>query len=240
MLPIEFKWRLFVKLVTGFILFTIIGTLSHELGHCSVAKFLGYKPILSYASMTWIDPSEDGIFFQQTYADYKQEIKADKDYPGRTRFEAIRRQRSGHPFWITFGGPAQTIITGTLGIIGLFYIRKKQPLSPNILSIKSWLLVFVSLFWLREAANFIMNSYSYIFTGKWSIRGDEAQLDQYLKLPPGTHESILAIISLFVLASIVFIIIPRTQRFTFLASGIVGGISGFCLWMYLIGPLLFS
>jgi hypothetical protein len=35
---------------------------------------------------------------------------------------------------------------------------------------------------------------------------------------------------------VIFRIIPITKRLTFILSGIIGGISGFGLWMNLIGP----
>jgi hypothetical protein len=38
---------------TAFILFTINGTLSHELGHIAVAKLLGYETTLHFGSMNW-------------------------------------------------------------------------------------------------------------------------------------------------------------------------------------------
>ena len=32
-----------ISIVLAFVVFTIIGTLSHELGHIAVAKYLGYQ-----------------------------------------------------------------------------------------------------------------------------------------------------------------------------------------------------
>jgi hypothetical protein len=42
-----------IVLSIAFIAFTIIGTISHELGHIAVAKYLGYNTVLHYGSMTY-------------------------------------------------------------------------------------------------------------------------------------------------------------------------------------------
>ncbi|MES2565833.1 MAG: hypothetical protein V4565_03140 [Bacteroidota bacterium] len=44
---------LFFKLLFAFVLCTIVGTVTHELGHYAVAKSLGYNPKLHYASTAW-------------------------------------------------------------------------------------------------------------------------------------------------------------------------------------------
>ena len=36
-----------------FILFTVIGTVSHEYGHMAVAKYLGYETVLHYGSVNY-------------------------------------------------------------------------------------------------------------------------------------------------------------------------------------------
>lgn len=43
----------FVSMVLTFVVFTIIGTLSHELGHIAVAKYLGYSTTLHFGSMNY-------------------------------------------------------------------------------------------------------------------------------------------------------------------------------------------
>ena len=47
---------LFVKLFIAFIAATIIGTITHELGHYLVAKSFGYPASINYASTHW-EPS---------------------------------------------------------------------------------------------------------------------------------------------------------------------------------------
>ena len=60
MLRFKFLPRFFVIIFLVFILFTIIGTLTHELGHIAVAKYYGYETSINYGSMSYsLDFSED-------------------------------------------------------------------------------------------------------------------------------------------------------------------------------------
>ena len=52
-MKIDLDVRTFLPFTLSFILFTIIGTLSHEGGHILVAKALGYQTKLHFASMSW-------------------------------------------------------------------------------------------------------------------------------------------------------------------------------------------
>jgi hypothetical protein len=53
MLRFEILPKFFFIIFLAFILFTIIGTLSHELGHIAVAKYFGYETTLDYGSMAY-------------------------------------------------------------------------------------------------------------------------------------------------------------------------------------------
>jgi len=52
----------------------------------------------------------------------------------------------------------------------------------------------------------------------------------------GTVSSVLGIIGLFISIFIVFRIVPKHLRLTFIAGGFLGGIFGFILWMNILGP----
>lgn len=56
-LPLQFtlKPRLFALLALGFVVATIVGTLSHEAAHLYAAKFYGLEPELHYASVSYGD-----------------------------------------------------------------------------------------------------------------------------------------------------------------------------------------
>ncbi|MBP6236340.1 MAG: hypothetical protein KA270_13730 [Saprospiraceae bacterium] len=44
------KGKFIYLIVVGFILATIVGTISHEYGHIAVAKYLGYNTSLHFSS----------------------------------------------------------------------------------------------------------------------------------------------------------------------------------------------
>lgn len=57
----EFDWSLSLKLILAFILFTVVGTLSHELGHWFVAEVLGMDATINYYSTHFISIGEDRV-----------------------------------------------------------------------------------------------------------------------------------------------------------------------------------
>jgi hypothetical protein len=201
MLPIRFNVKLFLLLVLAFIIFTCVGTLSHELGHIAVAKVLGYDTYLGYGYMNYDKPN--GSF------NVKDSLL------------------------IRIGGPLQTMLTGTIGLILLFLWRKKFNINRNLLW-SQWLLVFITLFWLRQSANMIMGIGSLNKLG----RNDESRIAYYLKWPLPSISIATGCIGLLVLAIVVFKFIPNKQRVTFLLAGLIGGIIGFWLWLIKLGPIL--
>ena len=84
---------LLVKISSLFIIFTIVGTLSHELGHFVVAEYLGYKTTIHYASISMPE-------FETTF---NQNLDS---------FELVKNDL----LLIKLGGPIQTVTVGTIGI----------------------------------------------------------------------------------------------------------------------------
>jgi hypothetical protein len=64
------------------------------------------------------------------------------------------------------------------------------------------------------------------------------RLARYLELPNWTISSVTALIGAIVLTEVIFKFIPTHQRLTFIASGIVGGVTGYILWLHLLGQIL--
>lgn len=137
-------------------------------------------------------------------------------------------------FWIILAGPLQTMLTGTIGLLLLL----ASPKPKEELSVKQWIIIFVTLFWLRQPANLVMCILYILFTGKFPENGDEVRLDNYLHLPGLLILIITAIAGIFILSFIVFRFIPLKQRHTFLLSGIIGGISGYIFWLVLFGKVI--
>jgi hypothetical protein len=199
----DFSFKLFFYLSSGFILFTVIGTLSHELGHYMMAIALGYDASINYGYTHWSIPGDSN--FVSHY--YDEEL-------------------------ITLAGPLQTIFTGTIGFIFLFGKRKNISLDSE-LDHTQWFLVFLALFWLRELFNFLTG-----IPGGFSHWGDEETLALNWHLPILSFILPLALIACLILACVYFRFIPHKQRLTFLAAGLGGGLLGFYLWMFELGPIL--
>lgn len=203
---IDFK-LLFLLIIT-FVLFTIIGTVSHESAHFIAAKIVGLDAILHYGSTSIIIPDDfDGIITK-----------------------SVR-------FFVTLGGPLQTIFTGSLGLILLIFNRKKIISSKN-LKIIHWAYVFLSLFWLRQTFNFITLITKYFIKGRYSKQMDEIKLARDLDIHDFSILIPTAFIGILVTFYVIFKYIPYNQRFTFIISGLIGGILGFYLWLILFGKYI--
>jgi hypothetical protein len=201
-LTFRFNTRLFVFLTLGFIVFTVIGTVSHECGHYVAAKLMGFDAQMNYMS-TWLVASDHRMTLKQS-------------------------------FWFTLGGPLQTMLTGTIGFLAVWLSIR----SANELNFKQWLLVFLSLFWLRQPANFLLWQADYFLSGYLSRRGDEIKLSQSLGWPVWAIAFLTALVGFLVLLFIIFRVIPKTLRFTFIISGITGGVLGYLLWLVYFGKII--
>ena len=133
-------------------------------------------------------------------------------------------------FIITLGGPLQTILTGTLGV-ALLYLSRKSFYQIEKLSLLQWCYIFTSLFWLRQVSNMFTWVLFYFINGKFGVRGDEVKMARYLELPKWSFVLTTALIGVFVLWTVVFKFIPKKNRITFIISGLVGGVSGYILWL---------
>ncbi len=198
-----FHLKYFLLFIIGFIIFTAVGTVTHELGHITVAELLGYDTTIYHDSMSY-------------------------NYRDATEL---------HRFFVTLGGPSQTILTGLLGLAILQLRRKKRIL--NGLKMLDWLAIFLALFWLREVFNVVMSIITEFLnpTGTF-FSGDEAGLAWYLGLPAGTFAILFGTLGFLVGLYVVFQVIPKHIRLTFIAGGLVGGILGFIVWMNFLGPSL--
>jgi len=232
-IKIDFKLLLFLTLT--FILMTVIGTLTHELGHYSVSKYFGYEARINYQSAVHWD-NELNEYYKKVYEKYSNEIKNNYDFPDKETFLSRMDKYQNDNFWIILGGPLQTILTGTIGLLLLLTYRNKLVTSSKITLI-GWTLIFVSLFWLRQVANLFMALITYITTGQPSARGDEARLALHLEINIWTIQIFTGFCGLIVLL-IILRLLPRTIILTFLISGLTGGILGYYLWLIKFGKYI--
>lgn len=228
--------KLFWGLFFTFILMTAVGTVSHELGHYTTARILGHEAGINYRS-TWFNDQERTKYLSETFSKYSHEIENKKDFPDKERFYAISEDYESDHFWVSLGGPLQTMLTGTLALFLLLGF-KNRVIQEDRVSFWGWLLVIFSLFWLRQVANFFVALFHFLKHGTASARGDEAKLALYLDLNIWSIQLITALMGLAILGYIVLKILPQKAVFTFLLSGLLGGLSGYYLWLIRFGPLI--
>lgn len=214
--------------ITLFIFMTIIGTLSHEFGHILVARYYGYETQLHFGSASF-----KGGKFNELNKIFKRNSIAiinHTNFTERENFEELQSKIKAENLFIRWGGPLQTMLTGSIGFILLLLYRKKD----NWIQ---WVLIYLSLFWTREVFNFIHYIVNTIFLGKNS-KGDEMKIAKYYGFPEWSLISLFALIGFIICTYTIFYIVPKEKRNSFILGGSIGGILGFYLWMKQIGPIL--
>lgn len=237
-MKIIFSFNNFILFSSIFVLFTVIGTISHEYGHVLMAKYLGYNTTLHYGSMNYekYDTTENEkiieIFERNKYA-----IQNKKNFSEKKEFYKLVKKQQSDSFLISIAGPIQTIITG---LIGFLFLYKRNKLSNINFTKIDWLFVFLSLFLLRQIFNPTFSFFKRILRGNGSFfgRGDETYISKFLNFPIWTIDIILGSIALSICLFVIFKLIPLKYRFTFILSGLIGGSLGFYIWMCKIGPIL--
>jgi hypothetical protein len=201
-----------------------------------VAKSLGYETTLHYASMEW-HPDEKTKELNTILAENLEAVKNNKFYPRQAEYKEKSLDFKKDVLLISIGGPAQTMVTGMIGLL-LLYSRKKHMHEKGMLQL-DWLAVFLALFWLREIFNLVSSVLRGTLQGSGKFfGGDEARINRMLHLPPGVIPIVCAILGSVVVYVVIFRIIPRQQRFLFIIAGLLGGLIGIALWFFLIGPVV--
>ena len=67
---------------------------------------------------------------------------------------------------------------------------------------------------------------------------DEVKIARELNIWDGAVSISTAIIGLAISLFVIFKIVPQPSRSKFILGGLIGGIVGFILWMYILGPLI--
>lgn len=252
-LPITFNKRLFLYLILGFVVATIAGTVSHESAHYIAAKNLGYKAKIGYQSVCYqsvsIDTKQKLHKFDSLYKANEEKILSEEYSPEKEYFinyrESLGKIIERESFIFTVWAPIQTMATGTIGFLILWFNRNKI-WQKSSLSVTDWIWVLLGFFWSRQVANILVATVKYLMTGEISYKGDEVKISTYLFSLKG-ESSFLAlnsvgiitgIIGSIILAYIIFGIVPKRQRLTFITAGIVGSMLGWVIWMETLGPAI--
>jgi hypothetical protein len=128
------------------------------------------------------------------------------------------------------------MITGTLGFFLLLLFRAKYITTEKVHPF-GWVLIFLSLFWLRHVANLFSATVSLISKGCGSRSGDEMRLAKMLHIHQWSIQIVTGIIGFTVLL-IVVRLLPKKVVLTFLISGLNGGSIGFYLWLVKFGKYI--
>jgi hypothetical protein len=230
------KTKFAVIIYFTFILFTTIGTLSHEFGHFIVGRYLGYESTIHYGftksgDNPLLESKGDSIYQRN-----KEAIQAQRDYPDKPKMLKLFKINTDNHFWIISGGPFSTMLTGTIGLVLIIFIRKKHQFASKL---SHWLCLFFALTWGRQPTNLLAWILGKPINGSSVSNGDEIKLAKYyLEIPDGTIIWITGILGLFVGGYVILKFVPRDKLITFLISGFLGGVSGIILWLKILGPIV--
>jgi FtsH-binding integral membrane protein len=211
---------------------TVVGTLTHELGHYSVAKYFGCEAKINYQSCRHWKPLIDA-YLSTTYEKYYNEIDNNLEYPEKNKYELTLKIQANEVFWILLGGPVQTMLTGSIGLL-LLLIFRKNLITNDSVKCGAWLLIFTSLFWLRQVPNLASALRRFAINPMASISGDEMRLAEMLHINIWVIQIVTGLLGLAVLYLVVRLL-PKAYVFTFLISGLLGGTLGFYLWLVKFG-----
>lgn len=156
---------------------------------------------------------------------------------GSTHIQDYDKVPPLHKFWITLGGPMQTMLTGSIGLFWILRYHKSFSVKQR-LTLGNWAIIFMALFWLRQLSNFAFGMIRFLKKGEFPQKNDESRLSSFLGLPGETLLIISAACAAIVVWVVVFRFVPKSQRPTFIASGIVGGFSGMYLWLHCLGKII--
>ena len=140
----RFDLRLFIILFFAFIVMTIIMTLTHEFGHFIAGILLGHDFTMNFESIHYISPDPNKVLSWT------------------------------ENFWIAFGGPFETMLTGTIGLILLFFSRKSF-YKVERLSMKQWILILITLFWYRQIIVLAFTIINFFLSGLTGHIGDKQE-----------------------------------------------------------------
>jgi len=230
----NFNLKSFFLFLLVFIICVPIGKLHHESGHYLAGKAVGINSRINYMSTIYTNSRSYYKEYFDLYDKNRDAIENGRDFKDKLVLEKLKWHHSLNSFIFTLGGPLITILTGTIAFILLLRLYKKE----KVLSPLHYILVFLSLLWLRAPANLFTGLYYQINTGHLSRRGDEVKLSTYFYLNSQFFDLLLGGIGFLIGCIIIFKIIPLQHRLSFILAGLIGGNWAFYFWMYQIGPIV--
>lgn len=216
--------KLHLKLVLGIILFIIVSTISHEIGHYVISKMFYNNPSLHYKStrnsvVNKIIPLQDSLRFVKGLSHIKKQDL-------RNKIKKYRKEK----VLIKLGGPLINMIIGTIGFLCLILLNSKKHFE-----LTRWIFMLATLFWARQFFIFPMSIFFYLKNGHVPL-GDEEYISEYFSLPFFSMGLSLFLISTIILSISFLKSFNKSEITTWFVSGIIGGSIGIILWFYILGP----
>ena len=213
-----------LKLIIGIILFIVVSTISHELGHYLISQKFYNKPTLHYKSISnsvanKIIPLQDSLRFVGGLSHIKKQDL-------RNRITKYRKEK----VMTKLGGPLSNIIIGTIGFVCLILLNSKKHFE-----LTRWIFMFATLFWARQFFVFPMSIFFYLKNEQVPL-GDEEYISEYFSLPFFSMGLCLFLISTIILSISFLKFFNKSEITTWFISGIIGGSIGIILWFYILGP----
>lgn len=181
--------------------------------------------------MSWDEDSLKGF-----ETEYEKWLEHGKASTGDPEFDGKLQAYEQNALWFSIGGPAQTLLTSSVGIL-ILLLRKTW--KRKSLRWPDWLGVFLALFCLREIFNLAFSISKGILGGYGLyFGGDEANISRMMGWHYGTLSITLGLLAVGIGAWVVFGIVPRRLRVSFILAGITGGLLSYGLWMMVLGPII--
>lgn len=229
-----FNFKLLISLIVGFATTLIIGVQIHTIGHYAIAKAIDRNSTLYWGTYGTPCDSENRNFRKLCYEKYAYEIEHNLDFPYKNVFDYINLKSEEKWSWVKYGGPIITMIIGSLGFGLLLFYRKKMIANHPNISLKYWIFIFASLFWLERTIYALVDLAFYTFNGRPFRNCD--RYDTEYGLLPLSIEVLTGLIGIAVLLALVFHFIPKNKRLTFIIAGCIGPIMGALLWYLFFIP----
>jgi hypothetical protein len=188
------------------------GTLLHECGHALVALLFGFHPVVHYDWCSTISASDWQMVEDGT--------KNYNEYP--------------HRFWITAGGPAQTLITGFTGMAALLVLSRRTVI--NAWNGTHLLWIVLAYFHSRWVYNSLGILYKLYVSGKHS-NADEVKLMRYWNIDIAAGTWAMLLVACALLAYITFVLVKK-NRWQLIVFGGAGSLAGGWFWLKWAGPVL--
>ncbi len=202
-------------------MFSIVGTVLHELGHAAMAKYLNVDFTIHHNSVKLSDElSKDYRLLMDSIRFYHSNDSVKKiNQDNRNTISKYHYQS----FLITLGGPMQTILTSILGIVVLVFRRFKT----YHFSIIDWLCVFLALFISREAFLLVYDMFILVIKHHLPHHGDEIKLARLMGIHPLSISAVLGVIGFYTCILVIHKFVPKSYLYEFIIGGCIGGLTGF-------------